>query len=183
VRGHIRYYSNDEPVSDVTVDLFGGATQSVQTDSDGLFSFATTVEENKTLQPSKTGGVNNAVSSLDASRALQQSVGLITLSDDQKLACDVTGNGAVTALDASRILQFRVGLLARFEAAKACDSDWVFRPVPDPAANQTLIDPVPMTLTCEPGAIDYDPLQTPVAGQDFVAILFGDCTGNWAPQP
>ena len=35
---------------------------------------------------------------------------------------------------------------------------------------------------CTVGAIQYDPLAGSVSGQDFVAHLFGDCTGNWVPS-
>jgi hypothetical protein len=181
VSGHIRYYSNNEPVSDVAVDLFNGTTDSVMTDSNGFFSFAGVAEENKTLQPAKTGGDTRAVTSLDAAIALQSKVGLITLTGDQQLACDVTGNGEVTSLDAALILQYKVELITHFDIAVACGSDWLFRPMPDATANQTLIEPVPLISNCQPGAIAYNPLQTPATGQDFIAILFGDCTGNWVP--
>jgi hypothetical protein len=38
-----------------------------------------------------------------------------------------------------------------------------------------------MSGLCQPGGIDYQPLTPPAFDQDFTAILFGDCTGNWHP--
>jgi hypothetical protein len=33
------------------------------------------------------------------------------------------------------------------------------------------------------GRIAFDPLVGFAADQDFIAVLFGDCTGNWMPAP
>ena len=67
---------------------------------------------------------------------------------NQRLAADVTGDGTVSALDATRILQRQVGLLPRFVVADRCNSDWVFRPMPGPALNQRLIQPLISTGVC-----------------------------------
>jgi hypothetical protein len=181
VSGHVRYYSNNGPVPNVKVDLIGGTPASAMTGTGGLFSFPSVVEENKVLRPSKSGGSGNGISSLDAALALQSSVNLITLTQNQAFACDVTGNGVVSSLDAALILQLKVGLITQFTIAQACGSDWLFRPMPAAAANQTLIEPVPLSSGCQPGGISYQPFAAPATGQDFLAILFGDCTGNWAP--
>jgi hypothetical protein len=45
---------------------------------------------------------------------------------------------------------------------------------------QTLVEPQIGDGECVMGAITYTALTPPTAGQDFVAILFGDVTGNWA---
>jgi hypothetical protein len=36
-------------------------------------------------------------------------------------------------------------------------------------------------MACQPGTLTFDPLTQSVSGQDFRAVLFGDCTGNWQP--
>jgi len=136
---------------------------------------------------------------------LQFVAGLITFTDDQRLAGDVTGNGTVSALDASFILQFQANLLGKcsitmmmmcstnsdcpsgetcvehFPVADKCGSDWVFVPDPTIVPNQTLVQPVTGGASCQQGAIVYDPASPPVEGQDFIGILFGDVTGNWTP--
>jgi hypothetical protein len=106
-------------------------------------------------------------------------IGSRTFDAMQDLACDVTGNGAISSLDAARIQQLRLGIITRFPIAGACDSDWVFLPDAEVVANQSFTAPSTSLQSCQGGAISYEPLVPPAADQDFVAILFGDCTGNW----
>jgi hypothetical protein len=61
---------------------------------------------------------NCDISAYDASLVLRSIVGLIDLSERQKIAADVTGNGTVTALDAALILQYTVGLITQFPVQK-----------------------------------------------------------------
>jgi hypothetical protein len=135
----------------------------------------------RTLRPSKSGDLNGAVTSLDAAWAGQFRVGLRDLDAMQQLACDVTGNGTISSLDVARILQLKVGIIDRLPVAETCDSDWIFLPDPASAPNQSLIQPAITATTCAQGAISFNPLMSPVHAQDFTAILFGDCTGNWKP--
>jgi hypothetical protein len=203
--GQIRYYSSNGPVPGVSLSVPGATPGSTTTDGNGMFRFASVPPGMMSLQPSKQGDFNFDVTALDAAYVLQFVAGLRDLSDDQKLAADVTGNGSVSALDAARILQFQAGLLgrcsvttatpctidtqcppgetckSRFPVAQACGSDWVFRPVAAPAPNQTLVMPQINSSTCQRGAIDYSVPPLPLSGQDFIAILFGDTTGNWTP--
>jgi hypothetical protein len=79
------------------------------------------------------------------------------------------------------ILQYKVGLISGFPVAQACGSEWAFAPVPAAAANQTLTQPSAVG-TCQPGAITFAPLQGSATSQDFLGVLFGDCTGNWQPS-
>ncbi|MGH7787442.1 MAG: dockerin type I repeat-containing protein [Candidatus Binatia bacterium] len=179
--GLIGYYADDRPVPGVTVQIIGDAPQSTMTDLTGAFGFSAVSEDDVLLEPAKQGGFNNGISALDAAFVLQRVAGLRVFTDDQTLACDVTGDGTLSTVDATRILQFQAGLITRFLVAENCGSDWVFRPAPDPAANQTLIQPQIASGVCQQGAISYNPFLPPVGGQDFVALLFGDCTGNWLP--
>jgi hypothetical protein len=107
------------------------------------------------------------------------------LSPEQQMACDATGNGAISALDASRILQLKVGLITTLPVADAthCNSDWAFNPTPVAAPNQMVTPYLTTSTGCQRGRISYQPLVAPASGQDFVAILYGDCTGNWQPAP
>jgi hypothetical protein len=130
--------------------------------------------------------VDVALSALDAVFVLESVVGTRTLTYEQKLAGDVTGNGGRSAYDAALILQYKVGLITRFPAAQTCGSDWLFVPNPSAIPNQYLIQPeLPSTTNppCQMGGIRYDPLSGTADTQDFTAILLGDVTGNWAPPP
>jgi hypothetical protein len=205
VSGHINYYAGTgpTPVPDVTVDLASSTPQSTSTDPNGLFSFSSIAPGMISMQPRKNGDFNFSVTALDGAHVLQFIAGLRSFSPDQLLAADVTGNGTVSPLDGARILQYVAGLkhcsvasaitctsdmgcpmgqtcTARFPVALACGSDWLFRPVASPAPNQTLVQPQISTGMCQQGAINYSAAPS-LSGQDFIAILFGDTTGNWHP--
>ena len=110
-------------------------------------------------------------------------VGERTLDAEQFLACDVNGDGRVTSFDALRILQFKVGIISRFSVAQNCNSDWVFTPVPATISFQEVTSPTLSSATCVEGSIGYHPLAGSASNQDFSAVLFGDCSGNWQPSP
>jgi RHS repeat-associated protein len=179
IGGQIRYYSSNAPVSDVQVELQGTVSTSTLTDATGHYSFSGLPVGDYRVLPSRVGGRANGVSALDAAFALQDVVHLRTLDANQTLACDVTGNGSISALDSARILQLVVTLIPRLPAAQTCGSDWLFLPSPPGA-----VTPVLTTGTCTMGAIELQSLAADAVDQDFLALLFGDCTGNWvAPAP
>jgi hypothetical protein len=178
MRGKTRYYSSDVAVGGATVEMQPDAV-ATQTDASGAFEFIDVPNEPLEVMPRKLGDAGSAVSALDAVYVLQALSGTRTLTAEQALAADVSGDGTLSAMDAALILQFRVGLIPRFPVAETCGSDWMFVPVPAAAPNQELIQPQATVGVCQPGAIAFDPLSDSVGGQDFHAILFGDCTGNW----
>ena len=180
ITGHIQYYSNAAPVSAATVALLGSTPANLSTDAFGAFAFGDLTAGDWQIQPQKLGGMNTAVSALDAVYVLQAAVGSRVLSAMQQLACDVTGNGTLSGLDASLILQYNVGLITRFPVAERCGSDWAFVPTAG-GGNAQLIAPQITAGSCEPGAIAYQPLSANALNQSFDAMTFGDCTGNWQP--
>jgi hypothetical protein len=152
-----------------------------QTGSQGDYSVMGVHEGSWAVEPAKVGGFNGAISSLDAAYVLQSAVGLRQLNEAEALACDVTGNGGVSALDAAHILGFAVGAINQFQASGACGSDWLFIPKPAAAANQSVTLPEMDNGQCQQGGIALDPLTDAVDGQDFLAVLLGDCSGSWRP--
>jgi hypothetical protein len=193
ISGKIVYYNgldtrpaavDERPVGAVDVDLFGDVTTSTSTAADGLYTIADViaVNPNITLQPTKLGEFNIAVTSFDAALVARHVVGLITLNSRQLFAADWTGNGDVSGLDASRIAQFSVGLVAESKMEQNCDTGWAFFPDPAPVANQTSQDPdANADLSCTLGEIAYNPLGGTAPDQDFIAILIGDVSGSWQP--
>jgi hypothetical protein len=175
VGGRIRYFGSGAPVAGASVEGRGAATVSTQSDALGDYSLGGLASAPWSIVPSKLGDAQQGISALDASYVLQAALGMRGLSADQQLACDVSGNGTVSALDASLILQIELGLITRFPVAQACTSDWAFVP----EGTGVPIQPVPSAMPCQPGAIGFDPLAQSVTGQDFRALLFGDCSGNW----
>jgi glucose/arabinose dehydrogenase len=182
VSGTVRYYVGMRPVPDVAMRLADGGIATTSTDAAGRFAFDGLSAQDHIVEPQKSGGGNDAISSLDASLVQQAVVGLLDFGPLQTLACDVTADGSLSSLDAARIQQLRVGTITTLPVATSCGSDWVFVPTPAAAPNQTLIDPFPATPSCRAGAIAYEPLAGELVDQDFIAALFGDCSGSWEPR-
>jgi hypothetical protein len=152
------------------------------TDGDGRYAFNNISAGTWQVAPQKSEAVNLAVNALDALYALQNAAGIRALTPQQRLACNVTGSGTVSTLDAATILRFDVGLLARLPAAQACESDWAFEPIAAPAPHQESSEPTVSPASCQSGSITFAPLLDGESNQDFLAVLFGDCTGDWQPS-
>src|ERR1700687_1631097 len=182
IDGSILYYSNQSPVDGVSMQLQVPGLLSTASDLLGSFSFSSLDTGLWTLLPRKQSSGGSEVSALDAAYVLQAAVGLRTLTPEQALACDVTGNGTVSAMDAAVILQYVIGLIDRLPIATACGSDWAFIPKAT-AGNVRLIQPQMQGGLCQLGGVDFNPLDAPAHNVDFTAIRFGDCTGNWQPPP
>lgn len=183
VRGHVRYYSGGQGVPGVTMTLRGASVAAMSTGFTGEYEF-TTVPVGSTYEvgASKAQDFGNAVSPLDAAYVLQHVARLRTLSPDQQLACDVTGDGTLSTLDAARLLEFSVGAIRHLPLAALCQGDWLFVPDPDsaPAVQPLAIAPHIGAGQCEMGRIMIEELETEADAQDFRAMLLGDCTGNWS---
>jgi hypothetical protein len=177
VSGTIHYYSNAAPVNAANVQLQGSTAIATQTDINGQYAFSGVSAGNWQIQPSKAGDAGAGISTLDAVYVLQAMAGSRTFTAAQLLACDVTGNGSLSTLDAVLILQLKVGLVTSFPVAQACGSDWAFIPGP---AGQTA--PHMTISSCQAGTIALQSLASQADNQDFSAVLFGDCTGNWQPS-
>jgi hypothetical protein len=187
IAGLIHYYSNPSlAVNGAVVQLrnmtAGTITATAQTNASGQYAFSGLSGGNWQVQPLKNGNAGSAIDILDAVAILQATVGTRTLSPQQHIACDVSGDNSVNIIDAVLIMQYTVGLISRFPVAQTCNSDWAFVPEPAPAANQQILAPLISTTTCRNGAIGFNPLAAQADNQNFSAVLFGDCTGNWQPS-
>jgi hypothetical protein len=155
--GSILYFGNQAAVPGVVLNGSGSINLSATSGLAGTFSMEGFGIGSYTLTPSKSGGIgNSAISALDASTIAQFTVGLISLTTNQRIAADVTNDGTVSALDASRIAQSSVGLPLR---PGDVTGTWKF----------------------VPASRSYSSVGSDLKGQDFIAILMGDVTGNWSP--
>jgi fibronectin type 3 domain-containing protein len=155
VSGSTTFWHAGLPVSGVTLTLSGDRDYSAFSGLDGHYTIQGAIADSYTLSPSKEDGDNNAISAYDASFALQHDVGLISLSGYSAIAADVNNNGQITAMDAYYILQKAAGVITLpFPGAGVA---WTFDPAQRTIAN----------------------LNQHVTGQDFIAILLGDISGNW----
>jgi hypothetical protein len=181
VSGQVRYSGSGLPVQAVTVQLDGPTPASTQTDATGQFALNGLPEAMWCIVPQKLGGINNSISAVDAVAVLQAAVGLRSLDAAQQIACDVNGDGKVSAVDAVLMLEYKVGEITSFPAAGRCASDWVFVPEPAAATNLQVTPPGLGPGTCQSGAICWASLASQATDQNFMAALFGDCSGNWQP--
>ncbi len=140
-------------VSNVLISGAGSPNISAMTGfPDGAYSLSGFGADPYIVTPSKTGGTNAAINSFDAGRVAAHVTGNSTLTGNQLVAADVSGNGLVQSFDA--------GLIARYVTASGPSGStgtWKFLPV-----NRT-----------------YATVNSNLAGEDYTAFLMGDVSGNW----
>ena len=120
------------------------------------------------------------VSPLDAAYVLQPVAHLRQLDATQQLACDVTRRR--TTQCARR--RPHPPVQRRHDHAPAggrhaCGSDWTFVPDPTPCSSSRSSIRSSPAAAAAAGKIMLDDLRDEAEDQNFRAILFGDCTGNW----
>ena len=181
IGGAITHYATGAAVADATVDASSGPSD--LTDASGVYLLSPLAGGSQIVTPSKVGDIAGAVDLLDAIAALDLAAQLQSTIAGQSVACDVSGNGSVSGYDAALILQMAVGDIPRAPVAERCQSDWAFLPDPTAVGGQSLTEPAFDALSCQAGSIAFSPLTTGVSGQDFLAIPFGDCAGDWGSSP
>jgi hypothetical protein len=187
VSGQVRYYRSSlassepgaNPVAEVPVDHTDDAAADTTTDSAGAYAFAALpgavrIEALGRWSGSREADRGAAVTSFDAVWIARHAVGLVTLSPNQQIAADVSGNGAISSFDAARVSQFSVELIDHFEVAESTGSDWKFLRCDHYAG--------PLAHDCQAPLFDHTSLSG-AQRDDFFAILYGDVTGNWSPPP
>lgn len=183
ISGNIDYFANQEPVRDVTLiltDENGNIYDTKITNATGNYRFSDIPPGNYTLTPSKESDLGG-LSSLDASRILQYALGKTQPSCYEMMAADANRDGSIaeTGEDASETAKCSgrrdLGLECQINAGAGTEeTPWIFTP-----------DPIE---TCENWPeISYSSARTisldsDKTEQNFVAILLGDVTGNWADQ-
>ena len=142
-----------KPVPGVTLTVTGALSTTSITDNAGNYLLPNLGSGPYTVTPTKSGAING-ISSLDASLVAQSVAGVITLTPNQLIAADASGNSAVTSFDASLIAQAAAGV-----PNSGLTGTWKFTPA----------------------TRAYPTLSGNLTGQNFDAILVGDVSGNWSP--
>ncbi|MFQ6094303.1 MAG: cohesin domain-containing protein, partial [bacterium] len=152
VSGTVSYYNASRPVSAAQMALaYSGGTLTASTNASGYYVFTGLSGGAITLTPSKTGDVSK-ITGADALLVLRYLAFLETLTNDQKIAADVTTDGAVSGADALAILRY----LAFFSTNIGHTGEWTFRPLN-----------ISTTLSGN------------LTNQNFTAYLLGEATGDW----
>lgn len=149
-------------VPGVTVSGAGSPPVSALTDSFGAYSLSGFGAGNYTRSASKVGQSNGALSGFDSSAISKHVVGLTPITDARKLfVADVSGNGVVTSFDAALIARFVVAL-----PGAGSSGTWVIK--------QPGIAP-----STDPSTYGPSTVYANISGENYVAYLMGDVTGNW----
>lgn len=138
-------------VSGVLLTAAGSPTVSAASRADGTYTLGGFGSGAYTITPSKTGGANG-VSSFDAGLIAKHVAGVQTLSGNQSIVADVSGNGTLSSFDAGQIARYTAGL-----NGFGSSGNWIF---------------VPASRT-------YSSVNSSMSGEDFIALLMGDVSGNW----
>ena len=187
VSGTVLYYRDiagagtepsTKPVPNVGIDGTQDALSDATTGSDGTYAIGSLFGNVSLTTVAKYGSPrasdhNGAISGTDAAKIARAAVGLETLSTNQRVAGDVTGNGTLSALDAAEVARFAVLLVDHFDVAVATGSDWKFLRCDAYA--------YPGDPGCGAPAYDFTPISQTETGKNFHAVLYGDVTGNWSP--
>ncbi|RXJ02245.1 hypothetical protein DS745_07605 [Anaerobacillus alkaliphilus] len=154
VKGTVRYYSNNLLVPDVDLTLTGNKDYETATTSNGSFSLDNVISGAYQLKANRTKE-EHRLSSYDASLILQAAVGLISLTENQRLAADVDQNGRINSMDAAYVLEKAVGLLEG--PFPGSGKVWAFTP-----SERT-----------------YNNINSNLNSQNFTAVMLGDVSGSW----
>ena len=184
VTGTVRYYSTDAVVPGVVVQLSGTGQTTTSTDTEGAYAFSAPGSGAWQIEPAKTGGLNGAVSALDASWVLQA----------------VVGYASSTPIRRSPATSPATARSARSTPRASCSS-WpacapafrsprraarTGRSCRSPLRRQSAHRRRRRRRRCaRPGAIVFDALATPVDAQDFLAAVLSataPATGSSAPR-
>ena len=187
VAGTVFYYRDSagagteptsKPVPNVGIDNTQDAVADVTTGSSGTYSFGSSYGNVSLTTVDKYGSPrasdhNGAITGTDAAQIARSVVGLVTLSPNQRIAGDVTGNGTISGLDAANVARFAALLVDHFPVAIDEGSDWKFARCDAYA--------YPGDPGCGAPSYAFTPIAQAESGKNFYAMLYGDVTGNWQP--
>jgi len=138
-------------VSGVLLTALGSPNLTATSGVDGTYTLGGFGSGAYTVTPSKTGGANG-ISSFDAGLIARHVAGITPLTGNQLIVADVSGNGTLSSFDSGQIARYTVGI-----SGFGSSANWIFLPV-----NRT-----------------YSSINGDISGEDFIALLMGDVSGNW----
>ena len=145
--------TNPRGVPNVLISGAGSPALSDTTGAPGTYVLTGFGAGSYTITPSKSGGVNGAITSFDAAKISQFVTGATTFTAAQLAVADVTAFGGVTSFDAA--------LIARYAASLG-----------SPTGNSG-------TWFFSPSSVTHTSITSDILGEDYSALLMGDVSGNW----
>jgi Tol biopolymer transport system component len=152
ISGTVFYGTSVTPIGvpNVLLSAAGDPGSSTSTATDGTYTLGGFGPGAYTVTPSKSGDISG-ITALDASLISQFLVGVGTLSENQQIAGEVSGNGTLTSFDAALIAQYVVSL-----PNTGLTGTWRF----------------------SPASRFYETVGN-MMNEDYSAILMGEVSGNW----
>ncbi len=161
VSGNTLYFSNNAPINEATVNLWGALAETVTSNLAGYYEFLDLIADEdyyiNASKPAETDIGDLTITTYDAAMTAQAAVGIRVLTDFQKLAADANKDGEIYTYDAALIAQYAVGLPKRPESHVA---EWTF---------------VPSSLFIES-------LSSDLTNQTITGIILGNVHGGWTPS-
>jgi len=151
--GNVNSPPATRPIPNVTLRANGSPPVSALTDSFGMYSFSGFGSGGYTVTPSKTGGVNGAITGFDAGLIAQYIVQLISLNPTQLSVANVSGSGGISSYDATLIARYAVSV----GPPTGSSGTWIFNPV-----NRS-----------------YPTIYIDIPFENYTAVLMGDVSGSW----
>ncbi len=161
-------------VKNVSIESTAGSPPvgPVITGTPGTYSLTGFGATSYTIKPTKPGGFNGAITSNDAARVAQGvSSAVPWVSLNQKFAGDASGNGNVTSNDAALIARFAAGL-----AGTGNVGQWRFFTTDLPG-----LPTAPLPTPPYNDSRTYASVTSNASGEDYIALLIGEVSGNWNP--
>ncbi len=160
ISGKISYYHKEHPVPDCQIDFLAeGITVVDSTDEIGEYS-TLVPQGNVTIIPSKTGDTRLGITGRDITMIYNYIHGKIDLTDDQKIAADVTRDGKVDTQDLYAISYYHAKNCNQDVCDSAYTGTWIFRNEQGDSSTTIL-------------------LSSDVKDINFTAYLLGDVDGSW----
>ncbi len=159
IAGNVTYWNAARPVPGATLNGAGAPPVTTNTDALGAYLLSGFGAGAYTITPSRaaetSGTAFGMISGFDASKIAQHVVGtiLVPLNADQLVVADVSGSNTITSYDAALIARFAVGL-------------------PNYGSTGTWKFVLPSNT--------HATVWTNITGENYVARLMGDVSGNWS---
>ncbi len=157
INGSVKYYSQNQPISNTKLMLYQFYADSSFTNEQGKYSFSTKPGDNYKVTPAKRSDQGTdayAVSAYDAALVARYVVKIDSLNYYAKIAADVDQDKKVCMYDAAQIARYAVAL-------PSLDSSHV---------GEFLFDPQSRF---------YQEIGTSFWNEDYIGLLLGDVDGNW----
>ncbi|MBK8467519.1 MAG: hypothetical protein IPL32_17010 [Chloracidobacterium sp.] len=140
-------------VSNVLISGAGSPNVSTTTSfPGGTYSLTGFGSGSYTVTPTKTGGVNAAISSFDAAKIAQHASATVLLTGNQLLVADTSNNGTISSFDAAQVASYTVA-----NPPFGLAGTWKFLPI----------------------SRSYASVNSSLSGENYSALLMGEVSGNW----